>query len=54
MELETHIRLSRRFGYIDTGCEEELLARTRFVGRMLNRLIASLSGRCPSCPTPDP
>ena len=54
MELETHIRLSLRFGYIDAEHEAALLARTQQVGRMLNSLITSLSGRHPSSPTPDP
>lgn len=41
-ELETHIIVSQRLGFLDTAIEEKLLSRTEDVGKMLRALIRSL------------
>ena len=45
MELETHIQLARRFGYVNEPQEIHLLGISSEVGRMLARLMASLKAR---------
>lgn len=42
-ELETQLRLSRQFGYIDTEAERKLIADVDTCQAMLARLIESLS-----------
>lgn len=38
MELETHIRIAHRLGYLQTETETQLLQKTSEVGRLLNGL----------------
>ena len=45
MELETHLRLGARLGYLDDICEARLLRRTEEVGRMLNGLANALRAK---------
>lgn len=42
MELETHIQIAHRLGYIDVVTENLLLDRAGEVGRLLNGLLRSL------------
>ncbi len=41
-ELETHLIVSQRLGFLDSAIEEKLLSRTEDVGKMLRALIRSL------------
>lgn len=41
-ELETHLIVSQRLGFLDTALEETLLSRTGDVGKMLRALIRRL------------
>ena len=41
-ELETHLIVSRRLGYLDVATEEKLLSGAEDVGKMLRALIRSL------------
>ena len=41
-ELETHMELAQRLGYIDATILESVLARSKEVGRMLNALRNAL------------
>jgi hypothetical protein len=43
-ELETQLLLSVRIGYIETDAAGSILADCRRVGRMLNGLVAYLTG----------
>ncbi|MDP6775384.1 MAG: four helix bundle protein [Candidatus Latescibacteria bacterium] len=45
MELETHIQISQRLGYVERDVEGEVLGRCGEVGRMLNGLINALEKR---------
>ena len=45
MELETHIELSMRLGYLDQNLYSHLLERTANIGRMINGLGNSLRSR---------
>ena len=58
MELETHIQLARRFGYLSGPQESHLLRISLEIGKMLGRLMASLRARrClpdPRSPVPGP
>lgn len=47
MELETHIVLATQLGFFSASDQEGLLGRTREVGMMLRRLVASLRSRLP-------
>jgi four helix bundle protein len=43
-ELETHIIVSQRLGYLDRGLEARLVESTETVGTMLRSLIRNLEG----------
>ncbi len=43
MELETHFIVATRLGFLTAPEQDDVLGRTREVGRMLRRLVASLS-----------
>ena len=45
MELETHIQLAHRFGYLSGSQESRLLSSSLEIGRMLGRLMSSLRAR---------
>lgn len=45
MELETHIRLSTRLGYLDGRLEREVLVSAAELGCMLNGLITKLRAK---------
>lgn len=46
-ELETHILLAQRVDLLSNGATDPLLKKSDTVGRMLNRLIASLLAKRP-------
>ena len=50
MEVETHIRIGQRLGYIDPSVETDLLDAAGHVGRMLNGLMNALK----DCRSSDP
>jgi len=58
MEVETHLQLAGRLGYVGTSDVETLLASTAELGRMLHGLRRSLRRRAgrprPHAPIPDP
>jgi four helix bundle protein len=43
MELETHLQIATRLGYIDDSSLKALLEKSAEIGRMLNGLIRSLN-----------
>ena len=45
MELETHIRVARRLGYLSEAQESQILGVSRQVGRLLGALIGRLRSR---------
>jgi four helix bundle protein len=45
MELETHIRVARRLGYLSEAQESQILGVSRQVGRLLGALIRRLRSR---------
>ena len=45
MELETQVLIAVRMGYVSDKGEEEVLARTAEVGRMLSGLVRALKKR---------
>jgi four helix bundle protein len=45
MELETHVRVAGRLNYLSDSEEDELLRRSREVGRMLGSLTTRLRAR---------
>ena len=47
LELETQVELARRFGFLSSECEAQLLVTTAEVGRMLNALRAALRNTNP-------
>ena len=44
-ELETHLMLATRVGYLDDTAQDELLARTEEIGKMIRSLIRNLQAR---------
>ncbi|WP_342210786.1 four helix bundle protein [Pseudohoeflea suaedae] len=44
-ELETHLLLSGRLGYLATEDAKELLGKTSEIGKMMRSMIRSLQGR---------
>jgi len=44
-EVETHVQIARRLGYVDTRREDRMLERAARIGRMLNGLRKSIGAR---------
>jgi four helix bundle protein len=44
-EVETHIEVAKRLGYLDTRCASDLLRRAAEVGKMINGIKRSLRNR---------
>ncbi len=53
-ELETHILLAQRLGYVESARTAPILARTAETGRMLSALHTTLKSRANRRPTPSP
>jgi four helix bundle protein len=45
MEVETHIQIAARLGYIDLQTSDSMIDRMSEIGRMLNGLMRSLRGK---------
>ena len=46
-ELETHVEIAQRLGYIDQAVLKQLLGQSKAVGRMLNALRTALRRKEP-------